>query len=141
MPCLEYLLRNGIEDAVDADTDLDGAITEFYYIYVPGTAVKPYLVLSFGRTSKYEALKSDTPVATDVPIFLDIYSDSVVSVEAETIQAYLHALFGKDGDAERITVTGYKPMKMRPMADLTLYEDESTLWHIHCEYKGVMIPS
>jgi len=137
MACLEYLLRNGIEDAVDADTDLDGAIEEFYYIYVPSVAVKPYLILSFGATAQYEALQSLTPVATDVLAYFDIYSDSVVSVEAETIQAYLNTLF----DGKVITITGYAPITMRRGTEITLFEEESRLWHINSQYKMIAIPS
>jgi len=137
MATLEYLLRNGIKDAVDADSDLNGAIEEFYYVKVPGGAVMPYLILSFGATSQYEALQSLTPVATDVTAYFDIYSSSVVSVEAETIQLYLNTLF----DGKVVTVTGYKPMTMRRGAEITLFEEESQLWHINSQYKGTMIPS
>lgn len=137
MATLEYLLRNGIEDAVDADTDLNGAIEEFYYVKVPAAAVRPYLILSFGATAQYEALQSLTPVATDVLAYFDVYSSHVVSVEAETIQAYLNTLF----DGKVVTITGYAPITMRRGTEITLFEEESQLWHINSQYRITAIPS
>ena len=131
---LERLLKNSIFAIAKADATLWNSIGgRFYYKKAPSGSAKPYTLYGGGMTLQRNVMAKSSPVATDIPIYFDIYSDSGTSTEAETIQGYIHDVF----NSTSISLTGYSNMGLRLGPEVTIFEEDTGFWHISITYYGI----
>ena len=146
MACLENLMKNGlITQLKDDDT---------FWISIGGTAggtgngrlrylkeesgiARPYVRFSFGPSAQLGAFQSDTPVATEVLTYFDVFRDSGGTLEMENIQTYLNAVM----DPLSLSLTGYQSMRFRRGPETPFYEDDSGFFHTNILYRSYANPS
>ncbi len=130
---LERLLKIAIYSLAQGNTTLWNSVGGRFYYKKAVSSDKPYILYSIGMTAQRNVMNTSSPVATDVPLYFDIYSSSTTTTEAETIQSYIHNVF----DPASISLTGYAKMALRRGPEIILYEEDTGLWHISITYYGI----
>jgi len=143
---LENLLKNGLITQLKADNS--------FWVSIGGTAggtgngrlrylkeetgiARPYVRFSFGPSAHEYAFQSDTPVATEVLTYFDIFSDSGGTLEMENIQGYLNAVM----DPLSLSLMGYQAMRFRRGPETPMYEDETSFFHTNILYRSYANPT
>ena len=135
MSSIQNLLKNAIWDAIKANSDLWNSVGGRVFYMHPVAGVQfPYLTYSFAASGPFNAMQASGPVAYTIPVFFDVFSQSSVTTEAETIQGYVHALF----DTASLAVTGYSNVKFLRASEVTLYDEEMKVFHIDIGYDVIV---
>lgn len=143
---LENLLKNGLITALKGNDTFwtsiggspgGGGNGRLRYLKEEAGIARPYVRFSFGPSAQLEAFRSDTPVATEVLIYFDIFSASGGTKEMEDIHGYLHTAI----DSLRLTLAGYRALGFRRGPELATYEEDSTLWHTNSLYRSYANPT
>ena len=134
MSTIQNLLKNAIWSAIKGDSDLWNSVGgRVFYIHPVAGVSFPYITYSLAASGPFNAMQASGPVAYTIPVFFDVFSQSSVTTEAEQIQSYVHALF----DAASLAVTGYSNVKFLRASEITLYDEETTIWHLQIGYDAI----
>ena len=146
MASLENLMKNGLITQLKADDDFWTSIGgtaggvgngRLRYLKEEAGIARPYVRFSFGPSAQLEAFLSDTPVATEVLTYFDIFSDSGGTLEMENIQGYLNAVM----DLLNLSLTGYQNMHFRRGPETATKEEDTGFFHTNILYRSYANPS
>ena len=135
MASIHNLLKNAIWNAIKGNSDLWNSVGgRVFYMHPIAGVDYPYLTYSFAASGPFNAMQASGPVAYTIPVFFDVFSQSSVTTEAETIQGYVHALF----DTASLAVTGYSNVKFLRASEVTLYDEEMKVFHLDIGYDVIV---
>jgi len=146
MSTLESLLKNGLIAQLTAN--------DTFWVSVGGTAggtgngrlryikegagiARPYVRFSFGPSAQEGAFLKDAPVATEVLVYFDVFSDSGGTLEMENITGYIQTVM----NPLSLTLTGYHAMRFRAGPVTASKEDDTGFFHTNMLYRSYANPS
>lgn len=131
MASIQNLLKNSIYTVASGNSTLWTAIGgRFYYMQEAAGVSSPYVRYDVGASAPFNVMGKSSPTTYEIPIHFDVFSNSTVATEAETIQSYIHAAF--DGTA--LSVSGYTDPIMRRGTEISVFEEDTKFFHINMAY-------